>query len=299
MTHVVLIIFIVALSGVVYAARAEQDQRTRFAAPGQLVDIGSGQKIHIRTWGVPRTGEPVIVLDSSAGMPSYEWTWVGPLLGARHFVVAYDRPGMGWSTGPDQPRDAMHAADALGRALEVAAIAPPYIVIGHSFGGFSARAFAGTHRGDVTGLALLDSTDSDGPGGPGFALTYRLSAVRALFGLYALGPPSNDFGEIPAEERDAANAVSKWPSFLDTTARELEAWDVSAAAIKPLDLSAIPLLVVCSPSSPEHVAQEKHIATLSNDATYVELNVEHMGMLLNRDAAQLTAQTIESWLSSL
>ena len=299
MTHVVLIIFIVALSGITYAARAEQDQRARFAPPGQLVDIGAGEKIHMRTWGVRHPEEPAIVLDSSAGMPSYEWTWVGPLLGARHFVVAYDRPGMGWSTGPDVPRDAMHAADALGRALEVAEIPAPYILIGHSFGGFSTRAFAGTHQADVTALALLDSTDADGPGGHGFALAYRLTAVRALFGLYALGPPSNDFGEIPADERDAANAVSKWPSFLDTTARELEAWDVSAAAIRQLDLSDIPLLVVCSPSSPEHVAQEKHIATLSNAATYVELNVEHMGMLLNQDAAHLTAQTIETWLSSL
>ena len=68
---------------------------------------------------------------------------------------------------------------------------------------------------------------------------------------------------------------------------------------EPLDLSHVPLLVVCSPSSPEHVAQQKHIATLSNDSTYVELSVNHMGMLVSHDQAALTAQTIESFVDSL
>jgi pimeloyl-ACP methyl ester carboxylesterase len=281
-------------------ARAEQVERQSYAAPGQLVDIGGGQLIHIRSWGQAVPGRPTIVLDVSAAMPSSEWAWIGPRLAERGLVVAYDRPGMGWSTGPDQPRDAAHAADALERALNIAGIPPPYVVVGHSFGGFSARVFAATHRDQLAGLVLLDTTHPDGGGGPGFALRYRLMAWGAHLGLYQLFPPPDDFWELPADERPAAGAVSKWASFLDTAAEELEAWDTSAAELRAIGtLGDMPLLVVCSPSSPEQIRQQRDLATLSTNARYVELNVDHMGMLVNHDQAMLTADEIERFVDEL
>ena len=300
LARISVVAFIVALSGVTYAARAEQASRAEFKPLGLVVDIGGGQSIYLRTWGTRHGGDPAIVLDASAGTPSSEWAWVGQMLAADgHFVVAYDRPGIAWSTGPDHSRDAMSAAEALDKAMAAADISAPYVVVGHSYGGFSARAFAGTHATDIAGLVLLDTTDPDGGGGPGFALTYRLMAWRAAFGLYALSPPPDDFWELPTSEQDAANAISKWPSFLDTAARELETWDVSAAQIRPLELTSMPLLVVCVPSSPEHVAQQRHIAALSDRSRYVEHVGDHMGMLLDHDQAAATVHTIENFIETL
>lgn len=201
---------ILVASGMTVEARAEQVERQSYAVPGQLVDIGGGQLIHIRTWGHAVPGRPTIVHDASAGMPSSE---------------------------------------------------------------------AGLHRDQVAGLVLLDTTDPDGGGGPGFALHYRLMAWGAHLGLYQLFPPGDEFWELPVDERPAADAVSKWASFLDTAAEELEAWDTSAAELRAIGtLGDMPLLVVCSPSSPEHIRQQRDLTTLSTNARYVELNVDHMGI---------------------
>jgi pimeloyl-ACP methyl ester carboxylesterase len=291
---------IVVIGAATFARDSERSQRRQYGAPGELVDIGDGQLIHLRTWGERRAGQPAILLDASAGMPSSEWAWIGPLLAQEgHFALAYDRPGMGWSTGPTRPRDALSAATALDKALVAADVGPPYVVIGHSYGGLSARAFAGRHPDDVQALVLLDTTDPEGGGGTAFALSYRLRFWQAALGLFALRGPGNDFWQLPPAEQAAADAVSKWPSFLDTAAAELEAWPVSAAQIAPLDLSGLPLLVVSAPSSPEHVAQQRHIAELSADSTYLELPVDHVGMLLSHDQAVLTARAIDEFLAGL
>src|SRR6188768_2095140 len=112
--RVLLVLGLLLVSVITAQAHAEQAERAEFPAPGQLVDIGRGQLIHVRTWGERASqDQPAIVLEVSASMPLAEWVWVARGLAANgHFVVAYDRPGMGWSSGPWQPRDAAHAANA-------------------------------------------------------------------------------------------------------------------------------------------------------------------------------------------
>ncbi len=293
----VILVIAVAVSGATIAAHNEQTQRAEYPAAGQLVDIGSGQVIHLRTWGTRTPGEAAVILDSSAGMPSSEWAWVAAQLAEHHFVVAYDRPGIAWSTGPAAPRDAVASANALEMALTGAGIAPPFVVVAHSFGGLSARAFVGARPDQVSGLVLLDTTDADAGGINGFTAGYQLSAWRADFGLYALTGVPDDFWQLPVEEQAAANAASKWPSTLETTVAELQSADVSAAEVRLFDLSRVPLLVVCVPESAEHIALQRHIASLSNDSTFVEQPGYHMGILLDRDQAAQTAREIETFLS--
>lgn len=62
-------------------ARAEQASRAANPAPGQLVDIGDGQLLHLRMWGEPND-RPTILLDVSAAQPSSIWAWI-----ARDFDV--------------------------------------------------------------------------------------------------------------------------------------------------------------------------------------------------------------------
>ncbi len=296
--HVCGLVTVVCLLAVTVQAHAEGQERAAFPPPGQLVDIGGSERIHLRTWGERETGKPALILDVSAGMPSSGWAWIGRVLGARHFVVAYDRPGMAWSDGPKRPRDAMSAARALALALDVAGIGPPYVVVAHSYGGFSARAFTAMQRDDVIALMLLDTTHPDGGGGPGFALSYRARAWQAHAALFRVFPPANGLASLPSDEQAAAHAVSHWTSHLDTTAEELEAWDVSAAQIRDVRLDDLPLLVVSGRGSDEHLRLQRDLLSLSTASRFRQLDADHMEMLLEHGHAQATAAEIERFISS-
>ena len=294
------VVGLLVLSGITVQARAEQSEREAHLPPGQLVAIGGGQLIHVRTWGDSNPGT-TIVLDISAATPSSLWAWVGRALGEHHRVVAFDRPGMAWSAGPWAPRDAQHAADALASALTAAGIPPPYVVVGHSYGGFSSRVFAGMYRDRVSGLALLDTTHPGGGGEIGFATFYRLRAWQGHLGMFQFFPPPNHFSELPPEEQASAHAVNTWASHLDTSAEELEAWPTSAAQVRAIgsNFGDLPLLVVSGVGSPTQIDTQRDLARLSSNSRFVEIDADHMGMLASRGQSELLLEHLEQFIDSL
>jgi pimeloyl-ACP methyl ester carboxylesterase len=126
--------------------------RRRYPPPGRLVDV-DGHQMHLQVQG-PDFGGPTVVLEAGMGSFSPNWYWVQQELSAVVQSVAYDRPGLGWSRPCRRPRDAQTIARELRAALRAAAIEPPYVLAGHSFGGLPVRAFAdlypdsGCARGD-------------------------------------------------------------------------------------------------------------------------------------------------------
>jgi pimeloyl-ACP methyl ester carboxylesterase len=120
--------------------------------PGPLIDIG-GLKLHIHRTG---TGAPTVVLESALGGSYISWALVQPELARLTHVVSYDRAGFGWSDEGPRPRTAGRVADELRRLLDRAGVAPPFVLVGHSFGGFVMRIFAARHPADVAGIVLVD-----------------------------------------------------------------------------------------------------------------------------------------------
>lgn len=121
-------------------------------APGQLVDAG-GARLHLHVTGDRR---PLVVFDAGLGECSLAWACVTPLVRRFARVCVYDRAGFAWSEPASTPRTAGHAADELWRALRAAGEPPPYVLVGHSYGGLIARLFASRYRADVAGLVLVD-----------------------------------------------------------------------------------------------------------------------------------------------
>lgn len=124
----------------------------RFPRPGRLVDAG-GFRLHLHTSG---EGGPLVVFDAALGATSLNWALVQPDVASFARTCVYDRAGLGWSERGPLPRTAGRAADELRRALESAGEAPPYLLVGHSYGGMVMRTLAGRYRGDVAGLVLVD-----------------------------------------------------------------------------------------------------------------------------------------------
>lgn len=71
-------------------------------------------------------------------------------------MLSYDRAGFGLSPAPQHPCKASDAAADLRCMLADSGLAPPYIVVGHSFGGLIARVLQQRHPELVSGMVLVD-----------------------------------------------------------------------------------------------------------------------------------------------
>jgi pimeloyl-ACP methyl ester carboxylesterase len=107
-----------------------------------LVDIKT-HKLHISTSGPARKpGSPVIIFFTGGGAPAIAYTRLQRLLAATHRVYFYDRAGYDRSEpSPHNPFTAQHAATELHTLLDTIRVPPPYILVGHSYGGIVARTF--------------------------------------------------------------------------------------------------------------------------------------------------------------
>jgi pimeloyl-ACP methyl ester carboxylesterase len=123
-----------------------------YHAAGELVTIGS-HRLHIRCEG---QGTPSVVFDAALGASSLSWSLVAPAVARVTRTCVYDRAGFGWSDAGPLPRTASQIAGELRLLLRAAAAPPPYLLVGHSFGGLVVRLFAARHPADVAGLVLIE-----------------------------------------------------------------------------------------------------------------------------------------------
>lgn len=142
-----------AISGVAIVLAVDPG---RFAF--SYVDAG-GHALRMRIAG---SGSPAVVFESggtgAGGGPLEAWERVQPAVSRFTCTVAYDRAGSGHSDPGPKPRDARQIARELHTALHTARVSPPYMLVGHSFGGPLNRVFADMYPDEVAGLVLLDPT---------------------------------------------------------------------------------------------------------------------------------------------
>jgi pimeloyl-ACP methyl ester carboxylesterase len=145
----------VLLAGFCYEQFGEWRDHRLYPQVGHSVDIG-GRSLNISCAG---QGSPAVIFDSGGTMPGY--TWIRAQEGLAQWTRAcwYDRAGYGWSDPAHGSRTSADIADDLHKLLRAAGIAPPYILVGHSFGGFNVRVFAARHPREVAGMVLADSAD--------------------------------------------------------------------------------------------------------------------------------------------
>lgn len=124
---------------------------------GGLVDVG-GRRLFVECMG---SGSPTVVLEAGLGLSSASWSNVLPEIGRTTRVCAYDRAGLGASDAVPGVRDASDDVRDLERLLARGPIPPPYVLVGHSYGGFLARLFARAHPEQVAGVAFVDASGYD------------------------------------------------------------------------------------------------------------------------------------------
>jgi len=119
----------------------------------ERVDIGG------RSLALTRSGKgPVtVILETGLGAESCEWAAVRQGVSSVARVFSYDRANRGSSDPAPRPRPASAMVDDLEVLIDRAGLPPPYILVGHSFGGLLMRIFADRHAHQVAGLLLVDS----------------------------------------------------------------------------------------------------------------------------------------------
>jgi pimeloyl-ACP methyl ester carboxylesterase len=122
------------------------------APPGRLVSIGT-HRLHLHCAG---EGRPAVVFDAALGASSLSWSLVHPQVARFTRACVYDRAGFGWSEGGPMPRTAARIADELHQLLQQGGVPPPYVLVGHSFGGLVVRMVAARHPDEVAGVILIE-----------------------------------------------------------------------------------------------------------------------------------------------
>ncbi|MEM7490955.1 MAG: alpha/beta hydrolase [Pseudomonadota bacterium] len=166
------------------AAARERAIETRYPPEGEIIDV-DGVPVH----GVVRGTGPDLVLIHGASGNSRDFTFsLMDALAARYRVIALDRPGLGY-TGRTDPAYASAFTDRAetpaeqARLLKAAAAklgASAPLVLGHSFGGTIALAWA--LEGGPRALVLLAAPAMEWPGGlgPVYTLTGSMAAGAVL-----------------------------------------------------------------------------------------------------------------------
>jgi len=210
-----------ALAGAIYQAIETWRDRHRFPPHGRLVRANE-RRMHIHVTG---EGTPSVVFESGMGASCLSWTLVQPQVAQFTRAVSYDRAGHGWSDPTREPRTAQQIAHELHTLLDATGVPGPYVLVGHSFGGYVNRVFANAYRDEVVGIVLVDSVH---PGewenptteqlrmikvGRRFAWIAawlaRLGVVRFCLAQLARGSPRLGWAAVSAFGVDMATAAQR------------------------------------------------------------------------------------------
>ena len=127
-----------------------------YLAGSKAIALPDGRHLNLYCEG---SGGPTVVLESGRGGGAWSWSTVQSGIAKTFRVCVYDRAGyLGMSSPAPGDRSAGAEADDLAALLKAARIDPPYVLVGHSLGGYIVRLFAYRHPGQVTGLVLVDTS---------------------------------------------------------------------------------------------------------------------------------------------
>ena len=121
-------------------------------ATERQIDVG-GYSLFLQCSG---RGSPTVVLEAGTGWGSTAWESVLERVAEFTHVCSYDRAGVGRSEPGPTPRTAQDIVADLHTLLLTAGIPAPYVLVGHSFGGFIVRLFAHQYPDEVVGMVLVD-----------------------------------------------------------------------------------------------------------------------------------------------
>jgi pimeloyl-ACP methyl ester carboxylesterase len=210
--------------------------------PGRMVDIG-GRKLHLNCAG---QGNPTVLLEAGLGDSSLVWSLVQPELASVARVCSYDRSGTAWSHDAGPQHGLSNAADDLDRLLQASGEPPPYLLVGHSWGGWLMTVYAHRHPENVKGVVLVDSSVGFDP-----------PMIVKMPESHGSGPPSGP--QIIKKSSDEADLFRKLPP----DAEKAYQWTQSLPHLDDVDDPNEPLTTIQAATSGEFPLDSKPLVLIA------------------------------------
>jgi pimeloyl-ACP methyl ester carboxylesterase len=143
------------------AAAREAQANAAFPPEGQLLQV-DGQTVHAYVTG---SGPDLVLIHGASGnLRDFTFSLTAKL-SATYRVIAFDRPGLGWTDPlPDGDTSPMAQATLLRHAATQLGVKNP-IVLGHSYGGAVAMAWALQAPDETAALVLVSAATMPWDGG--------------------------------------------------------------------------------------------------------------------------------------
>ena len=237
--EVLTLVFLAAI-GIAYEHRAEKRDQELYPPPGKLVDVG-GYRLHLHCSGKG----PTVVLEYGQQGNYTDWHRVQPQIAQFARVCVYDRAGYGWSDPSPKPRVPNVMAEELRTLLHAAGEPPPYILVGHSFGGVNALMFAQKFPIEVAGVVLVDASLPEMMSRFRWQDATRLRSMQmaVAFGLARWRGWCG--GSASGEIRGLKQAITCRSSLYETYYREWPNFPESANEIRSItSIASIPMVVI-------------------------------------------------------
>ena len=251
----VILLLGLAIIGAIYQAVASARDAKLYKPVDQMVDV-NGIQMRLDCRG---SGSPTVVLEAGAGGSSSSWIRIQNDVAGFTRVCSYDRPGFGWSDPVHESLSPVQVAEMLHTLLENSGESPPYLMVGHSFGGIYIRAFTAGYPDEVVGMVLVDSshenqnqqTPPEIAESPEFAMlttiqtaTLRVCQIAAPIGLLrALNLMDASVSLMGTEAEKGSLLAESYRSGLCSAVLR-EAKMTTAYSSQPGNLGDIPLIVL-------------------------------------------------------
>jgi len=207
---------------------------------GKFSAIGKN-KVHYDYFG---QGDITFILIAGLGETMHTWSGIKEDLAKRGRVFMYDRSGLGHSEEGILPRSVDNIANELHTVLKNEHVLGPYIVIGHSAGGFSARYFAKKYPDKILGLFIIDPYQEMGRKEFGeWPLSYKITN----WSLRKMSWSGIPYFLLP----NPPHPIYKTSKAIKTFGNEVSAEDVSLKQFAELDKekSQLPLYILSASNS--------------------------------------------------
>ena len=302
LSRILIVVTVILILGAIYETVAEAIDNSSIPKTGQLVDEG-GFRLHISCAGA---GSPTVIIDSGLGDWSVSWVGIQTEVAKTTRVCIYDRAGYAWSEAGPQPRTSFQFARELHTLLKAAGISGPYVLVGHSLGGLTARIFAHEHADEVGGVVLIDSMS------PGTIVQDPASVrteVRSLFSIYSIMPafarvgvvrlaarPVGAFSSTPTERERIKMAFMSRAVYFQTLQDEIRAVPESLAQASTVQtLGDMPLIILTrtlgnSTFDEDWRVKQSQLLQLSSDSQ--QIFAENAGHNIELDQPEIVIKVI-------